>query len=148
MTDEEMQALDTQMKLQAMILMIRNLYAYIDHLEGHTGHVADGLRAFLEESLPGLSLPLPAPDAVLDAIKNSLAEPLRAVIGRPRGGHAERAAAAAEVHPCDRRPRRQHLSHKRPRPERCSGADAAGRSFVIDARKLASPRGFEPLLPP
>lgn len=86
MTDEEMQALDTQMKLQAMILMIRNLYAYIDHLEGHTGHVADGLRAFLEESLPELSLPLPAPEEVLDAIKNALADPLRAVIADLEAG--------------------------------------------------------------
>ena len=80
MTDEEMQALDTQMKLQALILMVRNLYAYIDRLEGHGGHVADGLRAFLEDSLPALSLPLPVPDEVLAAIRNALAEPLRSVI--------------------------------------------------------------------
>lgn len=86
MTDEEMQALDTQMKLQAIILMVRNVYAYVDRLDGHSGHVADGLRAFLAESLPGLSLPLPAPDEVLDAIKTSLAEPLRAVIADLEAG--------------------------------------------------------------
>jgi hypothetical protein len=86
MTDEEMQALDTQMKLQAIILMVRNVYAYVDRLDGHSGHVADGLRAFLSDSLPELSLPLPAPDAVLDAIKTSLAEPLRAVIADLEAG--------------------------------------------------------------
>lgn len=80
MTDEEMLALDTQMKLQAMILMIRNVYAYVDRLDGHSGHVADGLRAFLDESLPALSLPFPVPEDTLGAIKEALAEPLRAVI--------------------------------------------------------------------
>ncbi len=86
MTDDEMQALDTQMKLQALILMVRNVYAYVDRLDGHSGHVADGLRAFLEDSLPQLSLPLPAPENVLDAIRNALAEPLRAVIADLEAG--------------------------------------------------------------
>jgi len=86
MTDDEMQALDTQMKLQALILMVRNLYAYIDRLEGHGGHVADGLRAFLEESLPALSLPVPVSDDVLATIRNALAEPLQAVIADLEAG--------------------------------------------------------------
>lgn len=85
-----MQALDTQMKLQALILMVRNLYGYVNHMDGRSGHVADGLRAFLDESLPAMTLPVPVSEDVLAAIKNALAEPLKATIadidaGAPEG---------------------------------------------------------------
>ncbi|SBV96872.1 hypothetical protein KL86APRO_10815 [uncultured Alphaproteobacteria bacterium] len=86
MTDDEMLALDTQMKLQALILMVRNLYAYVDGLEGRTGRVADGLRAFLDESLPNLEMPVPVPPETLAAIKAALAEPLRATIADIEAG--------------------------------------------------------------
>lgn len=86
MTDDEMLALDTQMKLQALILMVRNLYAYVDGLEGRTGHVVDGLRAFLDQSLPALEMPIPAPPETLAAIKDALAAPLRAVIADVEAG--------------------------------------------------------------
>ena len=80
MTDEEVLALDTQMKLQALILMVRNLYAHVDAMEGRTGQVVDGLRAFLDESLPALEMPVPIPPETLAMIKASIAEPIRATI--------------------------------------------------------------------
>lgn len=86
MTDDEMLALDTQMKLQALILMVRNLYAYVDGLEGRPGRVVDGLRAFLEDSLPNLEMPVPVPPETMAAIREALAAPLRATIADVENG--------------------------------------------------------------
>ncbi len=80
MTDEEQQTLDTQMKLQAILLMVRNLYVFVNKMDGMSGHVADNLRGFLDDELPAMTLPLEVPGEVLEAIKSALAEPIRLVV--------------------------------------------------------------------
>ncbi len=93
MTNEEQQIPDTQMKLQAILLMVHNLYVFVNKMDGMGGRVADNLRAFLEDDLSAMTLPLEVPGEVLETIKTALADPIRLTIGdidagednRPRG---------------------------------------------------------------
>jgi hypothetical protein len=90
MTDEERQILDTQMKVQAILLMVRNLYLFVNKMDGMSGNVADNLRAFLEEDLPAMTLPMEVPAEVLAAIKAALAEPVRLVVADVERGEEAR----------------------------------------------------------
>ncbi len=80
MTDEERQTLDTQMTLQAILLMVRNLYLFVNKMDGMSGDVANNLRAFLDEDLPAMTLPMEIPGEVMEAIRSALAAPVRLVV--------------------------------------------------------------------